>query len=217
MGDAGDVHVDYFWIIDTKRNEALIIAQRSGKETVEASPQPANAPKLTYLMCAHDGYSPGTSTPQIHEFVKVSSSTADAAQIVAKATGVKSALARPRLSDLWRELVSTGYFDSLPYVAYAGGFFKPIQLNFVPGAKGAAPQLSMKWDAEYRGGGATKLKYTTGVPMTGSEQVQFVGATAKSGDYLVSSPGNGDLWKVEVVAGGDYDLAFDQVTFGPLE
>ena len=217
MGDAGDVHVDYFWIIDTKRNEALIIAQRSGKETVDAPPEPANAPKLTYLMCAHEGYSPGTSTPQIHQFVKVSNSTDEAAQIVEKATGVKSVLARPRLSDLWRGLVSTGYFDSLPYVAYAGGFFKPIQLNFVPSAKGATPQLSMKWDAEYRGGGATKLKYTTGVPMTGSEQVQFVGTTAKSGDYLVSSPGNGDLWKVEVVAGGDYDLAFDSVTFGPLE
>lgn len=217
VGDAGDVHVDYFWIIDTKANEALIIAQRSGKETVEAPAQPESAPKLTYLMCAHEGYSPGTSTPQIHEFVKVSSSTDNAAQIVEKATGVKSVLVRPSLSDLWRGLVSSGYFDSLPYVAYAGGFFKPIQLNLVQGTKDTAPQLSMRWDAEYRGGGSTKLKYTTGVPMTGSEQVQFVGATAKSGDYLVSSPGNGNLWKVEVVAGGEYDLAFDQVSLGPLE
>ncbi|WP_404337967.1 hypothetical protein AB2M62_03875 [Sphingomonas sp. MMS12-HWE2-04] len=218
VGDTGDVHVDYFWIIDTKANEALIIAQRSGKETLDAPTLPANAPKLTYLMCAHDGYSPGSNTPQIHQFVRVSTSTANAAEIVEKATGQKSVMAKPSLGDLWRGLISSGYFDSLPYVAYAGGYFKPIQIASVPSlTKGAAPQVSMRWDAEYRGGGSTKLKYTTGVPMTGSEQVQFVGAAATTGDYLVSSPGNGNLWKVEVVAGGDYDLAFDQVSLGPLE
>lgn len=218
LGDTGDVHVDYFWIIDTKANEALIIAQRSGKETLDAPVLPANAPKLTYLMCAHDGYSPGSNTPQIHQFVKVSSSTDNAAEIVEKATGYKSAIVKPALADIWRGLISTGYFDSLPYVAYAGGFFKPIQIGTVPSlTKGAAAQVSMRWDAEYRGGGTTKLKYTTGVPMTGSEQVQFVGAAATTGDYLLSSPGNGNLWKVEVVAGGDYDLAFDQVSLGPLE
>ncbi len=34
LGDDKDVRVDYYWILDVKRGEALMIAQRSGKETV---------------------------------------------------------------------------------------------------------------------------------------------------------------------------------------
>src|ERR1700722_8336003 len=36
LGDDKDVGVDYYWIIDTNLGEALIIAQRTGKETVAA-------------------------------------------------------------------------------------------------------------------------------------------------------------------------------------
>jgi hypothetical protein len=201
IGDKGDVHVDYFWIIDMQRNEALIIAQRSGKQSVTGPSQIANPPKLTYLMCAHEGYSPGSATPQIHEFVKVSNSTAGATQIVQRATGRKFSKAQSSLAGMWQNLVATGYFNHLPYVAYAGGFFKPIQMNAVPAAAGAS-EVSLKWDAQYRGGGATKLRYTRGVPMAGSERVQFVGASARAGDFLVASPGNG---------------AFDQVSLGPLQ
>jgi hypothetical protein len=215
IGDAGDVHVDYFWIMDTRANEGLIIAQRSGKQSVTQAPERANAPKLTYLMCAHEGYTPGSNTPQIHEFTKVSSSTANAAQIVQRATGVRFAKGTS-LSNMWRRLVSSGYFNNLPYVAYAGGFFKPITIQSVRGDDGT-PQVAVNWNGEYRGGGSTKLKYTTGVPMRGTERAQFVGTTARAGDFLVSSLGNGKLWQVEVVAGGDYDLSFDTVSIGPLE
>jgi hypothetical protein len=234
-GDAGDVHVDYFWIIDTNLNEALIVAQRSGRETLANAKPLRNAPKLTYLMCAHDGYSPGTNVPQVHQFTKVSDTTDGAAQIVQEATGVTTDVARPTPTDLWRALLAARYFDGLPYVAFAGALFKPMHYDFVKGDNGP-PELSLGWDAEYRGGGSTLLKYTTGIPTMGSEQAQFVGTTSVSGDYLVASPGNGNLWKVEaypkrrtssgqlqpaadstIIEGDDYSLAFDAVTLGPLE
>jgi hypothetical protein len=75
----------------------------------------------------------------------------------------------------------------------------------------------MSWDSEYYGGGTTWIKFTPGVPMKGVEYTQFVGTTATAGDFLVASPGNGKLAKVEASEGGDYDLAFDAVTFGPLQ
>src|SRR5579872_6288228 len=34
MGDDKDVSVDYFWLFDTRRSEGLIIAQRTGKQTM---------------------------------------------------------------------------------------------------------------------------------------------------------------------------------------
>lgn len=217
IGDAGDVHVDYFWIIDMKTNEALIIAQRSGKNTLSAR-RMANATtpiKFSYLMCAHDGYSPGSNTPQVHEFTKISSSTTGAAAIVQRATGVKFARNETSLGAMWKKLVKSRYFDRLAHVAYAGGYFSPLSLQTVESPNG--PQVALKWTSEYRGGGTTKLRYTTGVPMKGSEQSQFIGVKAGAGDFLLASPGNGALWKVEVVAGGNYDLSFDQVSIGPLE
>lgn len=217
QGDTSDLNVDYFWIIDTTLNEALIVAQRSGKNSVGPS-QLANPPKLTYLMCAHDGYSPGTSVPQIHEFTKVSTTTNDAARIVQTATGVKSDKANPTPTDLWQALLASKYFDGLPYVAFAGALFKPIRIEQVRSGSGPA-EVFVGWDAEYRGGGSTKIKYTTGLPLFGKERAQFVGAGARSGDYLVSSPGNGAIYKVEMIEGYEayYDLAFDSVSLGPLE
>ena len=245
-----DLRVDYFWIIDTQRNEGLIIAQRNGNETLGGLRPIPNAPKLTYLMCANEGYTPSSEGgSQIHEFTKVSNSVDDAAQVLQKATGVafraqrskqqaqgqrvansaKQVVERPTLSDLWQDLVASGYFKSLPAVAFAGGLFKPMQIDLVPSAIGPA-QLSMKWDSEYYGGGATQLKFTPGVPMKGIEYTQFVGTSASAGDFLVSSPGNGKLSKVEASTSRNmseeelydqysayYDLAFDSVTFGPLQ
>src|SRR5882762_11949250 len=89
-GDDKDLRVDYFWIIDTQRNEGLIIAQRSGNESMADLRPVANAPKITYLMCANEGYIPSSEGgSQIHEFVKVSNSIADAPRILQKATGLK--------------------------------------------------------------------------------------------------------------------------------
>ncbi|MGB7922964.1 MAG: hypothetical protein WCF57_06940 [Pyrinomonadaceae bacterium] len=215
-----DLRVDYFWIIDTKRNEGLIIAQRTGNESMAGLRPVANAPKITYLMCANEGYIPSSEGgSQIHEFTKVSDSIEDAPQILQKATGLKLQTERPTLSELWQEIVALGYFKSLPAVAFAGALFKPIQLDLVASEIGPA-QVSMKWDGEYYGGGATSLKFPPpGVPIKGVEYTQFVGTTATSGDFLVASPGNGKLYKVESFQAEDYsyDLAFDSVTVGPLE
>ena len=215
-----EANVDYFWIFDTQRSEALIIALRNGTNSVADLKLPganANPPKLSYLICAHEGYIPTVEKgSEIHEFTKVSNTTNDAPRVLAKATGVQFKTQRPILSDLWRELVASGYFNSLPAVAFAGGFFKPIRIERVPSAVGPA-QISMSWDAEYYGGGTTWIKFTPGVPMKGVEHSTFIGTNATAGDYLVSSPGNGKLAKVEAASGGDYDLAFDSVTFGPLQ
>lgn len=211
-------NVDYFWIMDLKRNEGLIIAQRgTGKQsTAELKPVAANAPKISYLICPHEGYLPAMERgSEIHEFVKISDNIEDAPRVLAKATGLKFRKARPTLSDMWQQIVASGYFRSLPAVAFAGALFK-IQLKLVPITVGP-DQVSLGWSSEYYGGGTTWLKFTPGVPMKGFEYGQFVGTTASAGDFLVASPGNGRLWKVEAKSGGDYDLAFDSVTLGPLQ
>ena len=103
----------------------------------------------------------------------------------------------------------------MPAVAFAGALFKPIQIETVTNDLVPA-QVSLKWNGEYYGGGSTSLKFTPGVPIKVVEYTQFIGTTASSGNYLVSSPGNGKLWKVEALSGGDYDLAFDSVVLGPF-
>ncbi len=215
-----DLRVDYFWIIDTQRNEGLIIAQRTGNDSLDGLRPVAKAPKITYLLCANEGYIPSSEGgSQIHEFTKVSNSIEDAPRILLKASVLKPSNVRkerPTISELWQEIVASGYFKSLPAVAFAGALFKPIQLDLVPSTIGPA-QVLMKWDGEYYGGGATQLKFTPGVPVKGVEYTQFVGTTATEGDFLVASPGNGNLYKVEAISGANYDLAFDAVTFGPLQ
>lgn len=222
IGDDGHVGVDYYWITDIKRGEGLVIAQRSGKESV-AAPRAAAAqiaPKFTYLMCAHEGYYPSKDTPQIHEFTKVSDDLTQAPRIVEESTGLKVKKAQPTVSELWQGLVAERYFSDPRFAdkhgnAYAGGLFKPYTIAPIANAVGPA-QISIKWNAEYRGGGSTSVVFTPDVPVLGVEYAQFVGTTTSSGDYLVSSPGNGRLWKVEAVKGGKYDLAFDKVVIGPL-
>ena len=209
-------NVDYFWIFDMARAEALIIALRNGNNsTAGLSLGVATPPKLSYLICAHEGYIPTVEKgSEIHEFTKVSHSISNAAQILSNATGL-SLRSGATLSEHWQAIVASGYFQSLPAVAFAGGMFKPIQLAPVPSPIGPS-QVSMSWNAEYYGGGTTWIKFTPGVPMRGVESSTFVVTTATAGDFLVASPGNGKLAKVEAFEGGDYDLAFDSVTFGPM-
>lgn len=231
VGYNKDLGVDYFWIFDTKTSQALIIALRNGKQTVAGPRDAATAPRLTYLLCAHEGYTPTTETPMMHEFVKVADSIDDAPRILQKATGVKFRKARPTLSDLWQGLLASKYFESMPAAAFAGALFRPVQIGRVASATGPAG-LSLRWNAEYRGGGSTSIKYVTGLPMMGVEHGEFIGTTTNSGDFLVSSPGNGKIWKVEAslatrrMATAEqsqtfpvvcYDLAFDKVVLGPLK
>lgn len=196
FGDANDLSVDYFWVVDTKNNEGLIVALRNGNQSVPMPKVTAKTPKLTFLMCPNEGYIPSKDTPMIHQFIKVSDSIEEAPKILEKATGVKFKNGRPILSELWQQIVDSGYFNGLPAVAFAGGIFKPIQIASVANATGPAG-VSMQWNSEYRGGGSTGVKYTPGVPLIGVEHAEFVGTTSSSGDYLVSSPGNGKIWKVE--------------------
>lgn len=223
IGDYNDLHVDYFWIMDTLRyNEGIIIALRSGNNSLgDLTPVP-NAPKITYLMCANEGYIPSAERgSQVHEFVKVSDSIDAASKILQDTTKLKFQLrsaraAGVRLSDIWQQIVASRYFESLPAVAFAGGLFKPIELKPVASAIGAA-RVSLKMNSTYYGGGSTSLRFTTGVPVVGVEYAQLVGTSASLGDYLVASPGNGELYKVEALHGGAYDLAFDKFTIGPLQ
>jgi hypothetical protein len=239
VGDSSDTSVDYFWIVDTKNNEALNIALRDGNNSAAGLSLGPNAPKLTFLMCPNEGYIPSKDVPMIHQFVKVANTIDSAAAILQKATGVK--LGQGSLSTLWDTIVASGYFNGMPAVAFAGGHFNPIQIASVANAIGPAG-LSLQWGAEYRGGGATGIKYTPGVPLTGVEHAEFVGTSNSTGDFIVASPGNGKIWKVEagmpcdivVKKGGkgkgklstmkpaciavkNYCLAFDSVTLGPLQ
>jgi hypothetical protein len=239
VGDSSDVKIDYFWIMDTKNNEAVIIALRNGNQSAAGLSLGANAPKLTYLLCPNEGYIPSVSTPMIHQFFKVANTLDSAAAILEKATGKK--LGQGSLSNLWAALVASGYFASMPAVAFAGGYFNPIQIGAVANPVGPAG-VSLQWNAEYRGGGATGIKYTPGVPLVGVEHGGFVGTSTSLGDYLVSSPGNGQIWKVEAgipcdvarkggkekksklstmkpacILASKYDLAFNSVTLGPLQ
>jgi len=212
-----EANVDYFWVFDMTRNEALIIALRNGNtSTAGLSLGVQKPPTLTYLICAHEGYMPNVEkASEIHQFTKVSHSIANAAQIISKATGISFKTAQPSLSDLWQEIVAAGYFQTLPAVAFAGGFFSPIKLELVPSPIGPS-QVAVSWNSQYYGGGATGIQFTPGVPMQGVEYTTFVATTATDGDYLVASPGNGKMAKVEAVVGGDYDLAFDWASWGAV-
>ena len=148
-------NVDYFWIMNTKTNVGVIIAQRgTGKQsTADLKPVAAvaaNVPKISYLICPHEGYLPAMERgSEIHEFVKVSDSVDDAPRIFAKATGLKFSKAKPTLTDMWQQIVASGYFRSLPAVAFAGALFN-IQLKLVPSAVGPG-QVSLGWNTEYYG------------------------------------------------------------------
>jgi hypothetical protein len=209
-------NVDYFWIIDSVAGEGLIIALRNGNNSTIGLEPIATAPKISYLICPHDGYIPaGERGAEIHEFTKVSDAITDAPRVLQNATGLTFKKGQT-LSDMWQTIVSSGYFSSLPAVAFAGGLFKPMHIESVASANGP-DQISMSWNSEYYGGGTTGIKFTPGVPMRGVEYTTFVGTTGSNGDYLVASPGNGQLSKVEAIVDGDYQLAFDAAAFGPLQ
>lgn len=217
VGDDGDVSVDYFWFMDTKRNEALIIAQRTGRQTLAKMRPVANAPKFSYLICAHQGYFPSKETPQMQEFIKVSDDLREAPRLLEEATGLP-AREGATMQEMWDGLLKMDYFNKIRSraKAFGGALFKAVQVASVPNPIGP-PHISMSWQGTYFGGGSTAIKWTPDVPIKGVEYGQFVGTAARSGDFLVSSPGNGRMWKVEAMAGGNYDLAFDAVSLGPLQ
>jgi hypothetical protein len=119
------------------------------------------------------------------------------------------------LSDIWKRLVETKYFDdSSRSLAFAGGFFK-LKIGNVPSAVGGS-LLEVDMQAEYRGSGQTAAKFTRGEPIRGVEQGQFLGVGTNAGDFLVSSLKNGLPVKKSSDPGSDIDMFFDKVVIGPL-
>lgn len=226
-GDDSDVTVDYFWFIDMNRHEAMIFAQRTGKQTLKDLKEVPRSPHFSFLLCAHEGYFPSKDTPQMQEFVKVSDDLKMVPQLLEAATEMKmrtmsTAAARegqPNLSEAWAELHKLDYFTKIQSraKAFGGALFTNMQVAPIQGPIGP-PHISISWNGQYYGGGSTAIKWTPGKPINGVEYGTFVGTTATAGDYLVSGPGNGAMWKVEAVGGGggSYDLGFDSVVFGPM-
>jgi len=221
-GDDSDVSVDYFWFIDMNKNEALIIAQRTGKQTLADMTPVANAPHFRYLLCAHEGYFPSKDTPQMQEFVKVANDLSQVPRLVEAGTGLKTAALKSRekasLSEIWAGLQQMNYFRDIAAraTAFGGALFTGIQVTQVQNPIGPA-HMSISWNGTYYGGGSTAIRWTPDVPIKGVEYGTFVGTNATAGDFMVASPGNGAQWKVEAVAGGNYDLGFDSVTLGPMQ
>lgn len=215
LADDGFLNVDYYMIVDVKRSEALVLEQLSPKR---AAPRPRpGAPTWSYLMCGRERYLP-SHPPQIHEFQKVSDNVVDARAILESSTGLKFDEKEFVLSAAWQKLVEQKYFDDLRYGAYAGGLFKPFQIGNV--VRDGKSVFAMKYPAEYRGGGGTAARFESGVALRGIEQGEFAGFSTRSGDFLVSSLGNGTEMLKEAeseVAGGDIiNMFFDKVLIGPL-
>jgi hypothetical protein len=208
----GFLNVDYYMIVDVKRHEALVFEQYGPTRAVAHAK--AEGPVWSYVMCGEEGYLPHHAA-QVHEFQKVSDNVEDAREILRTSTGLafedKSELV---LSEIWRKLVDTKYFDTARAPAYAGALFQPFEIEPVDEKNKSV--FRMKLQAEYRGAGATAAKFQSGVPIHGVEQGQFLGVATDSGDFLVSSVGNGAEFNKQATDGGLIDMAFDKVIIGPL-
>ena len=211
----GALNVDYYWVIDMKRHEALVVEQLSPNRSATETRKIVDAPSISFLACGEEGYVP-RSPRQVHSFTKVSDNIEDARSVLVASTGLKVEDNKEfTLSSTWQQLVDTKYFDTAKFGAYAGGLFKPFEIGSVANAIGPA-FASMRYEAEYRGGGATAARFTTGTPIKGVEDAQFLGVTSGGKDFLVASFGNGRAWRKVATEGGVMELAFDKVVIGPL-
>lgn len=208
----GFLDADYYMIVDVKRGEALTVSQFG---PVRSTPKPMpNAPVWSFLMCGDSQYVP-PHPPQIHEFQKVSNNLEDARAILESATGVKVDDRDFLLSATWQKLVERKYFENALFPSYVGGLFKPFKIGNVVN-RTSVSLFSMNFEAEYRGSGMSTPRFESGVPISGSESAQFVGVTLDSGDFLVSSFGNGVQWKKASLQKGQIDLFIEKVIIGPL-
>lgn len=218
----GNLDVDYYMIVDTKRHEALVFEQLSSKRAT--GEKTASGPSWNYQMCGRERYLPAHPA-QVHSFEKVSDNVEDARALLSASTGLKfDDKSELVLSAAWKKLVDSKYFDTSKSAAYAGGLFKPFDIghvaaeenNGVAASNDTKSLFSMRYDAEYRGGGMTAAKFTPGVPMHGVEEAKFIGVSTPKGDYLVASLGNGVEMSKDVVSGGAINMFFDKVVIGPL-
>ena len=209
----GFLNVDYCMIVDTKRHEALVFEQFGPNRAIARGK--AGAPDWTYVMCGEEKYLP-RHPAQVHEFQKVSDNIEDARELLRTSTGLTFDDNRGlELSAIWKRLVDSKYFDTPRSLAFAGSLFKPFEIEVVSNEERGS-LLAMKIQTEYRGGGQTAARFQPGVPMRGFEEGHFIGVTTRSGDYLVSTIGNGVAMRKAVTDGGLIHMFFDKVVIGPL-
>ena len=214
----GFLNVDYYMIVDTERNEVLVLEQFTSDRSIP-EPRDRKTAGWSYLMCGNENYKPAHPR-QIHDFRKVSDNIFDAPSIVESSTGLKaSAWANSKrsfaLSEAWQKLVEGEYFDDLKFPAYAGGFFKQQVETLVN--KAGQQVFSLHFETELRGGGGTAAEFERGKPIVGWEHAEFVGVSTPDGDFLVASAGNGqEAGKQSQELSGLIDVKFEHVVIGPL-
>ncbi len=219
--EEGMLNVDYYMIIDTDREEAMVLEQFTTERTVKLPlGAEGTAPAWSFLMCGKEQYVP-EHPRQVHEFFKVSDSLEDAAAIVAQSSGVKmSANQEFVVSDAWSKLTQAKYFDDQKYLAYAGALFKPFRVRSGRDADGT-PVVDIQYTSEMRGSGATAAEFEPGEARRGDERGQFIGVTTERGDFLVASFGNGIEWFKESIEEigemAPIDVGFEHVVIGPIE
>lgn len=215
VGRDGFVNVDYFLVVDAKRGEALVIEQFGAKRS--APQAKSNSPKWSYVFCGKENYKP-RHPAQVHQFEKVSDNIEDAREILKASTGLAfEGRGELVLSDVWKRLVETKYFDDPQRsLAYAGGLFKPFKINSVPsGPRGSLLEMDMQ--AEYRGSGETAATFQRGEPIRGFERGKFLGVSTSSGDFLVASFGLGlEVTVAKESSEGLFSLVYDKIVIGPL-
>lgn len=208
----GDVNVDYYMIVDANRGETLVFEQFGDKRSAGGPRQ--NAPQWSYVFCARENYRP-RHPPQVHEFRKVSDKLEDARAVITNSTGL-SFEGELVLSEVWKKLVETKFFDNPQRsLAYAGGFLT-YKITDVPTEGGSVLELDMQ--AEYRGSGQTAARFQPGVPIRGTEKGRFLGISTNQGDFLVASLGLGGGVNVAKDAsdGGVISFPYDKIVLGPL-
>ncbi len=221
----GFLNVDYYWLIDAERGESLILEQLSSKraapsppvhraQVVEGYRGTLASPVWSFLSCGREGYVP-RHPKQVHEFQKISNSLDGARAMLETSTGLKAVGQDVSLSAAWKRLVEDKYFDTARFGAFAGGLFKPFEIVHSTNAAGT-PVLTLSYQAEYRGGGATAARFESGVPILGRETAGFVVVDSPQGYFLVSSLENGVEWEKVAAEAGTINMTMDKVVIGPL-
>lgn len=232
----GFLNVDYYMIVDVKRGEAFVYEEVTDRRSGVFKAK-AGAPRWSYVWCAKENYK-STSPRQVHEFVKVSDDVQDAREILSKSVGVKFTAGEVVLSEVWKSLVDTKFFDDPKRsLAYAGVLFRPITMGSIESGGGSLLELRMV--GEYRGNGQTAAKFIPKEPIRNVEAGHFLGVSMSSqevrqlgrqavaanidstgGDYLSAST-QFDNAMVGPKADADVSvfstqMSFDKVVIGPL-
>jgi hypothetical protein len=208
-------------VVDVNRGEVFVFQEFGPKRPGAAFRAKTGAPMWSYVWCARENYK-SPSPRQVHQFVKVSDNVEDARELLNNSTGLALAKDQVVLSDVWRNLVKTKFFDDPKRsIAYAGALFKPITMGNVQSSSVGGSLFELRLVGEYRGLGQTAAKFVPGEPIHNVESGHFLGVSADSGDFLVASVGLGNEMccpKEDAVMASPFttQMLFDKVVIGPL-